>query len=103
MSSCPSASLCLVSLPQLPLSHAHADNSILYIVSLMQSHKHTHVNMKASTNTRMCYCLQSTKSASYTHIFSPPPLVFGLSFRHFFFSHAHTNDALLSLSWNFTF
>ena len=110
-----SRSLCLVSLPRLPLppSHAHTDNGILYIVSLTQRRKHTHIHERSwqihsrshihmhtyvhacshtglhdkyftNTHRRYTFFLLHCLSSSQTHTL--------------FFSHTHTHTQTLHYS-----
>ena len=110
-----SRSLCLVSLPRLPLppSHAHTDNGILYIVSLTQRRKHTHIHERSwqihsrshihmhtyvhacshtglhdkyftNTHRRYTFFLLHCLSSSQTHTL--------------FFSHTHTHKRCTTLS-----
>jgi len=105
-----SCSLCLVSLPRLPLplSHAHTDNGILYIVSLTQRRKHTHLHERSGKHTHTdihthtpihAYSHTSlhdkyfTKThMMYTHFFS---CIVCLSLRHtlsLFLTRTHTQS-----------
>lgn len=90
-------SLCLVSLPPLPLPlpHAHTDNGILYIVSLTQRRKHTHVRENsgkrthirahARTHIHACSC-----SGLHDKYLSNPHTKIHTQFFLFFLTNTHT-------------